>query len=81
MVACLSRHFFSFDSFFFFFFRNVFERISAMPDLASLRQSLRIFIKHFVGKAKISKTYKGTDLEGRLKLVDGILGASDAIKL
>ena len=65
----------------FFFFRNVFERISAVRDLASLRQSLRIFIKHFVGKAKISKTYKGTDLEGRLKLVDGILGASDAIKL
>lgn len=65
----------------FFFFRNVLERISAVQDLSFLRQSLRIFIKHFVGKAKISKTYKVTDLEGRLKLVDGILGASDAIKL
>lgn len=61
--------------------RSVFERISALPDLASLRQNLRIFIKHFVGKAKISKTCKFNDLEGRLKLVDGILGASDGIKL
>ncbi|XP_068762355.1 nucleolar MIF4G domain-containing protein 1-like [Montipora capricornis] len=61
--------------------RNVFERISAVQDLASLRQCLRIFIKHFVGKAEISKTYKGIDLKGRLKLVDDILGASDAIKL
>ena len=59
----------------------MFERISSARELASLRQSLRIFIKHFVRKAKFAKTGKDTDLEGRLKLVDEILGASDIIKL
>jgi len=52
-----------------------------LQELSSLRQSLRIFIKHFVGKAKFSKAGKATDLGERLQFVDGILGASDAIKL
>jgi len=61
--------------------RSVFERILPLQELSSLRQSLRIFIKHFVGKAKFSKAGKATDLGERLQFVDGILGASDAIKL
>ncbi|CAH3015813.1 unnamed protein product [Porites evermanni] len=64
--------------------RNVFERISTVQGLSTLRQSLRIFIKHFVGKGKISKTSKTdkhTELKERLQLVDSILGASDRIKL
>lgn len=55
-----------------------------MQGLSTLRQSLRIFIKHFVGKAKISKTSKTgkhTELKERLQLVDSILGVSDRIKL
>lgn len=55
-----------------------------MQGLSTLRQSLLIFIKHFVGKPKISKTSKTdkhTELKERLQLVDSILGASDRIKL
>jgi len=55
--------------------RNIFERISTAKELASLRQSLRIFIKHFVAKSS------STDMNKRLDLVDSILGTSDATKL
>lgn len=61
--------------------KNVFERISAQQNLSSLRQNLRIFIKHFVGKGKISKNYKGIDAQERLQLVDDVLAAADATKL
>lgn len=55
--------------------RNIFERISTVKELASFRQSLRIFIKHFVAKSS------STDVKERLNLVDSILGASDTTKL
>jgi len=55
--------------------RNIFERISAVKELSFFRQSLRIFIKHFVAKST------WTDMNERLNLVDGILGASDTTKL
>ena len=58
-----------------FLHRNVFERISAVKELASLCQSLRIFIKHFVGRPTSNNMEKG------LNLVDGILGASHTTKL
>ncbi|XP_029206325.1 nucleolar MIF4G domain-containing protein 1-like isoform X2 [Acropora millepora] len=61
--------------------KNVFERISAQQNLSSLRQNLRIFIKHFVGKGKIFKNYKSIDAQERLQLVDDVLAAADATKL
>lgn len=67
-------HIFS-SSLVYFLHRNIFERISAVKELSFFRQSLRIFIKHFVAKST------WTDMNERLNLVDGILGASDTTKL
>ena len=67
-----------------FFYRSIFERISPIQELSALRESLRIFIKHFLKNKKSRKDFKSQskdNFQEKLRVVDAALRESDVVKL
>ena len=55
---------------------EVFARIAPLPKLATLREALRVFMKHFLLR-KLRGTEEGKVLEKKIELAERALGSAE----